>query len=131
MPVDHMVNRELGVVSSRAWGVLTDGDLLEQQRGLGQDPEFEPNLNQLFDFRDVTDVQVTANGIRVLAERDPFHEDARRAFIIHPGALVMFGLMRMFENLTTDYPDELRVQFDHIKTAREWLGLPDEVPEAR
>ncbi len=130
MPVDHQINRELGVVSSRAWGVLTDDDLLEQQRRLGQDPEFEPRLNQLFDFREVTDVKVTSNGIRVLAERDLFHADARRAFIIHPGALLMFGLMRMFENLTTEYPDELRVQFDHIQQAREWLGLPDAGPEA-
>lgn len=131
MPVDHLINRELGVVLSRAWGVLTDDDLLGQQRRLGQDPDFEPRLNQLFDFREVTDVQVTGHGIRVLAERDLFHEDARRAFIIHPGALLMFGMMRMFENLTAEFPDEMRVQFDHIGKAREWLGLPDEGPEAK
>ncbi len=129
MPVDHQINRELGIVFSRAWGVLTDDDLLEQQRCLGQNPEFKPSLKQLFDFREVTDVQVTGHGIRALAERDQFHQDVRRAFVIHPGAQLMFGLMRMFESLTTEFPDELRVQFDHMRKAREWLGLPDAGPE--
>lgn len=131
MPVDHQINRELGIVFSRAWGVLTDDDLLEQQRCLRKDPDFKPSLNQLFDLREVTDVQVTGNGIRALAERDLFHPDARRAFIVHPGAQLMFGLMRMFENLTAEFPDEMRVQFDHIGKAREWLGLPDAGAEAK
>lgn len=125
MPAEYLVNRKLGVVFSRAWGVLTDTDLLEHQRRLGQDPQFEPSLNQIFVFEDVTAVEVTAAGIRALAERTLFGAGARRAFIVHPGAMAMFGLLRMFEILTSDHPDELRVTFDHVKIAQQWLGIPD------
>ena len=125
MPAEYLIDRTLGVVFSRAWGALTNADLLEHQRRLGQDPEFEPSLHQLFDFEDVTDVKVTALGIRVLAQRTLFGAGARRAFTVSPGAMAMYGLMRMFQILTSEHPDELRVHFDHINGARRWLGIPD------
>lgn len=125
MPAEYRIDRELGVVLSRAWGVLTDGDLLDHQRRLLEDPRFDSSLNQLFDFLEVDDVQVTSSGIRVLADRSPFREGSRRAFSIKPGAAAMYGLMRMFQILTSDYPDELRVQFNDLAKARVWLGMPD------
>jgi hypothetical protein len=125
MPAEYLIDRKLCVVFSRAWGVLTDTDLLEHQRRLGQDPQFEPSLNQIFDFLGVTVVEVTPMGIRTLAERTLFGAGARRAFVVHPGAMAMFGLMRMFEILTSEHPDELRVQFDHVKKAQQWIGIPD------
>jgi hypothetical protein len=126
MPAEYLINRNLGVVFSQAWGVLTDADLLEHQRRLGQDQRFEPSLNQIFNFEDVTDVEVTPMGIRTLAERTLFGEGARRAFVVHPGALKMFGLMRMFEALTSEHPDKLRVQFDHVQKALQWIGTPSD-----
>ena len=82
MPADYLIDRAIGVVFSRAWGVLTDADLLEHQRRLGLDPEFNPSWNQLFDFHEVTDVQVTAAGIRTLAERNLFRTGSHRAFTV-------------------------------------------------
>lgn len=125
MPADYLIDRALGVVFSRAWGVLTDADLLDHQRRLGQDPEFEPGLNQLFDFHEVTDVEVSAAGVRTLAERNLFRAGSRRAFTVRPGEMAIYGLMRMFQILTTEYPDELRVQFNDVRKAQEWLGVPD------
>jgi len=126
MPAEYLINRNLGIVFSQGWGVLTDDDLLEHQRRLGQDQRFESSLNQIFNFEDVTDVQVTPMGIRTLAERTLFREGSRRAFVVHPGAMKMFGLMRMFETLTSEHPDKLRVQFDHMQKALQWIGmLPD------
>ncbi len=124
MPADYVIDVDAGAVISRAWGVLTDFDLLDHQRRLGADPAFKPGFNQLFNFSDVTLVELTAEGIRTLAERNLFRAGARRAFLVHPGALTMFGLLRMFEILTSQYPDELRVEFNHVDAAREWLGLP-------
>ena len=37
----------------------------------------------------------------------------------------MYGVMRMFQILTSEYPDELRVHFNDVRGAQEWLGLPD------
>ena len=130
MPADYLIDRALGVVFSRAWGVLTDADLLDHQRRLGQEPDFDPSLNQLFDFHEVTDLQVTTAGIRTLADRNLFRTGSRRAFSVRPGAMAMYGLMRMFQILTSEYPDELRVQFNDVRKAQEWLGLPDANAEA-
>jgi hypothetical protein len=123
VPAEHVVDDSRGIVQSRAWGKLTDDDLLEHQRRVREDPHFQPDLNQLFDFRDVEDVALTAHGIDTLAERNPFGRGAKRAFVIRPGALAMYGLMRMFQTLTSEHPDELRVQFDDIEAAKSWLGM--------
>ena len=49
MPAEYRIDVERGLVLSRAWGVLTDHELLEHQRTLGADPDFYPALNQIFD----------------------------------------------------------------------------------
>lgn len=125
MPAAYLINRNLGVVFSSAWGVLTDADLMEHQQRLANDQRFVPGLGQIFDFEDVTDVEVTPGGIRLLAERTLFGLGARRAFVLHPGATKLFGLMRMFETLTAEHPDKLRVQFDHMQKAMDWIGAPE------
>jgi hypothetical protein len=43
--------------------------------------------------------------------------------VVHPGAVKLFGLMRMFEALTANHPDKLRVQFDHMQKALQWIGI--------
>lgn len=124
MPADYHIDIALSEVFSKAWGTLSDSDLLEQQRLIKNDPAFSPEFNQLFDFMEVTQVSLTSEGIQLLASRAVFGMGAKRAFVITPGAMAVFGMMRMFQILTDDYADELRVQFDHIDEARSWLGMP-------
>jgi hypothetical protein len=126
MPAEYYIDNELIALFSKAWGTLSDLDLREHQRLITNDPAFTPDLHQLFDFREVTAVALTSEGIRLLASRDPFGVGAKRAFVVAPGAMAVFGMMRMFQILTDEHRDELRVQFDHIGTARSWLGLPEE-----
>lgn len=128
MPADYRIDRQRGVVLSRAWGILTDGDLLDHQQRLRSDPHFTPSLNQLFEFQDVVEIRVTAGGIRLLADRNPFGQGSRRAFTVL--ATAMFGLLRMFEILTSEHPDDLRVQFNNVQGAREWLGIPEDPAKA-
>jgi hypothetical protein len=126
MPAEYHIDKELNTLFSKAWGTLSDSDLLEHQQLITNDPAFTPELNQLFDFRVVTKVALTSDGIRLLASRDPFEGGAKRAFTVAPGAMAVFGMLRMFQIMTDEYPDELRVQFDHIGEARSWLGLPEQ-----
>ena len=125
MPVEYHIDKKANALFSRAWGTLSDSDLIEHQRLITNDPDFKPDLHQLFDFTKVTRVALTAEGIALLASRDPFGMGAKRAFIVSPGAMVMFGMMRMLETLCTEHLDEFRVQFDHISKARLWLGLTE------
>ena len=123
MPAAYQLDPAHRVVWSRAWGVLTDGHLLEHQALLRVDPAFTPDFDQLFDFLDVTENCLTAAGIRTLASRNAFGAGARRAFVVRQTEV--YGMMRMFEILTSDHPDELRVIFHSLALARHWLGLPD------
>lgn len=116
---------EFKVVFCSAWGTLTDSDLIECQRQLRDDPGFRPDMNQLFDLSGVQRVELTSSGIRTLADRNLCGAGAKRAFCVEPGAMAMFGMARMFQILTDKYPDELRVQFDNLESARSWLGLPE------
>ena len=125
MPTTYEISSEFKVVFTKAWGTLTDSDILKCQRQLSEDPLFAPDMNQIFDFQDVEKVELTSAGIRNLASRNPFGAGAKRAFVVRPGAMAMFGLMRMFQILTDQHPDKLRVQFDDMKEARSWLGLPE------
>ena len=125
MPAEYHIDMELKAIFSKAWGTLSDSDLLEHQRLITNDPAFTPDLNQLFDLTEVTGVELTSEGIRLLASRDPFGAGAKRAFIVNPGAMEVFGMLRMFQIMTDEHPDDLRVQFDHIGKARSWLGLPE------
>jgi len=99
--------------------------LLEHQRLITNDPAFTPDLHQLFDLRAVTKVALTSEGFQLLASRDPFGVGSRRAFVVAPGATGVFGMMRIFQIMIDEHPEELRVQFDHIGEARSWLGLPE------
>jgi len=124
MPVSVEIDTQNRVVVCKAWGTLTDADLHDCRQKISNDPAFTPDLNQLFDFSDVERVELTSGGIRSLADHNLFGAGSRRAFTIEPGALAMYGMARMFQILTDDHLDELNVHFDHIKSARAWLGLP-------
>ncbi len=126
MPVTFRVDPKAGLVWARATGELKDSDLLGLQDALAADPEFDPSFNQLFDFNGVTEVALTSDGVWMLAQRNMFREGARRAFVVAPGDLEVYGMMRMFQILTEKFPDELRVQFNHIEQARAWLGIPED-----
>ncbi len=124
MPAAYCIDPDRRIVFSRAWGVLTDDDLMDHQFRLRSDPAFRPDFNQLFDFLGVTDAQITPEGVRQLARRNAFGHQARRAFVVL--SPLMYGMMRMFEILTSDDPDELRVQVNNIQSAYAWLGIPDD-----
>jgi len=126
VPADYRIDRQRRVVLSRAWGVLCDDDLLGRQERLRDDPDFRPDLNEVFDFRAVTRVEVTTRGVQLLADRNPFGAGSRRAFVVEQP--VMYGVSRMFQAMTDRHPDELRVQFDAMDDARKWCGLEPETP---
>ena len=125
MPAEYHIDKGLNALFSKAWGTLSDSDLLEHQRRITNDPAFTPDLHQLFDLREVKKMALTTAGFQLLASRDPFGAGSRRAFVVAPGAMGLFGMMRIFQIMIDEHPDELRVQFDHIGKARSWLGLPE------
>lgn len=123
MPATYRIDTDLGVVFTEASGVLTDQELLHNQQSLKSDKNFRPSLKKLADFRAVTDVEVTAAGVRALAAGNPFGANSKCAMVTDNSTV--FGLGRMFE-LVQPYPKgEFRL-FHAISEARGWLGLQPE-----
>jgi len=77
-------------------------------------------LSQLADFSKVTKVYLSTDAIHHLAERNPFGLGSKRAFVAPVDLL--YGLVRMFQILTDNHPDELTV-FRDIHEARKYLSL--------
>lgn len=126
MPASYKIDKKHHTVICKAWGTLTDSDLLESRQRYENHPDFSSDMNQLFDFSDTERVELTSKGIRSLADRNPFGPGSKRAFTVEPGAMAMFGMARMFQILTDEHDDELMVQFNHEQSARSWLGLPED-----
>lgn len=106
-------------VYSRAWGILTDEELLEHADALRNDPRFDPSFSQLADSREMTDLAVSPQGVRTLATRNPFGKGAKRALVAP--SLVAFGMARMFELVSHRSEDDIKV-VKSMAEAKAWLG---------
>lgn len=120
MPATFEIDHDHRLVRSRAWGVLVDDDLAYTQSGVREDPRFEANYRQLFDFTEVTDVRVTREGLSALATRTPFAPTSRRAIVVAND--LSFGMARMYQMLAARDPEYFRV-FRSLSSAREWLEI--------
>jgi hypothetical protein len=117
MPADFRIDRSRHVVYSRAWGVLTDQDLSDNRDALFADPAFDPGLAQLYDFTEVTEVQVTSAVVRQLAQTSRFAPRARRAIVVSSDDA--FGMARMYSLLSDR--EEMTQVFRDRASAMQWL----------
>ena len=129
MPITYRIDRDIRLIHTRAWGALTFVDMLANRLHMVEDPEFEPGLNQLADFSDVTELYLTGDQIREFAATySDFSAGSRRALVVPRPA--HYGLARMFEayRRIKGGQEEIR-SFRSVEAARAWLGLP--VPSVR
>jgi hypothetical protein len=121
MPADYTIDKTQRMVFSKAYGILTDQDIISHQKMLRDDPDFDPSFSQLVDCTKVIKADdLSTDAIYELARRNLFGAESQRAFVA-PKKL-LYGLFRMFQILTNDYPDEL-VVFKDLTEAREYLKL--------
>ena len=108
MPADYTIDTSQKMVFSKAFGIMTDEDIYAHQNKLRDDPDFDPGFSQLVDCTGVTKADdLSTDAIYELARRHLFGAESKRAFVA-PTKL-LYGLIRMFQILTNDYPDELLV----------------------
>lgn len=121
MPATYVIDEDADLVLSRAWGTLTDGDLVANRDAMLADPAFRADLSQLWDFTRVERLDVTGAGVRSLAMGiSPFSSLSRRAIIVTDDA--GFGMARMFLLMRdSDTGGSFRV-FRDRESALSWLG---------
>jgi len=124
MPADFFIDTQLGIVFSKAVGVFTLADCLGHTDRLQSRPEFRPEFNQLFDFRRVSEVALSNDDIRRLAQRTIFSTTSRRAFVVSGD--LEFGIGRMFEAYRDIAGESGIMMFREMKEALSWLSLSAE-----
>jgi hypothetical protein len=123
MPCAYRIDSARRIVFSRASGVVTESDLRDHRARLAADPDFDPSFEQLFDFSDVTGVQVSSAYFRQRAIiGEIFDSRARRAFVTPDDAV--YGSARAFLAWLGNTPNTVRL-FRDMGEARQWLGLEE------
>ncbi len=125
MPGSYLIDVDAGVVFTRVWGVVNDDELLLHSKALRADPRFHVGQRQIVDFREVTTIRVTADGVRELARLTPFPSDARRAFVVTSDEA--YGLLRMYGAFLDASNDQMGI-FRTLEPALEWIGMERATP---
>jgi hypothetical protein len=97
MPINFLIDVEHRVVFTVAIDVFSIADAIDHMNRLRADARYSPFFNQLADFRDVTDVQLSGLDVRTFAKEAIFSTGSRRALVI--ATPVAYGLARMFATL--------------------------------
>lgn len=121
MPCDYVIDKERRLVQTKAWDVFTAAEALDHQNRLRSDVNFDPSFAQLVDGTRVTKVEASPGDVEMLAERNVFSSQSRRAFVTGHSAL--FGLLRMFQvyRELSGAGEQIQV-FHDMTTALEWLS---------
>jgi hypothetical protein len=120
MPVDYRIDRMEQVVHMKAWGVVTAEEVLEARTRLAVDPIFTFHMHQILDARGIERFDITETDLEILAQWDPFHPDARRAFVAPQGAI--HSTLGSYAVQMTS-PETCVRAFSDMSEARAWLGL--------
>ena len=120
MPASYRIDTAVRVIFSKAEGLLTDQDMLEHQSRLREDPAFNWSFDHIYDFSEVTAVEVADDTLDRLVERQPFLKGVKRAFVVNSDKT-----REMVERLLAhqETPLEQRDIFDTVEAARRWLHL--------
>ena len=122
MPVDFTLDRDARVMRSRAWGVVTEAEIADhgtKVRELLESGAITAAWGQLLDFLGVTRFEdLPSDGIRRLAEKNPWPQSTPRAFVIADP--VTFGMSRMYQAHACIDANTLTT--DSVGKAEAWLG---------
>jgi hypothetical protein len=120
MPETFEIDPERELVTSRAFGSLSNEDMRMHCEQLVAHPAFRPTYRQLADLRDVTEFIVDSQTIEEVARMRVFEPGTRRAIVAATG--VGFGLARMYSMYSAATGQVLEV-FTDLHDAEDWLGL--------
>ena len=120
MPITTTIDRWLGMIFTTAKPVITDRDWIQHHVALRDQPDFDPDFDQLWDFRPVADCRLSPETLRRTALFPVFGACSRQAFVTDNN--LTYGMCRMFEILSAGHSLRIEV-FRDMRAATDWLGL--------
>ncbi|MCU1285982.1 MAG: hypothetical protein JWO13_2332 [Acidobacteriales bacterium] len=127
MPCNYIIDGERKLVITSGSGVLTAAEALEHQQRLAADPAFHNDFSQLLDFTALTDLDISADWIRHLAERSLYSSRSRRAFLVNSALAV--GMSNMYASYRefAGGEEEMKIFRDRNEALR-WLAGAEPEP---
>jgi len=126
MPVRSAIYKEKRLVVTIEEGRVTFGDMLANHDRLLNDPDFNPEFNQLSDATLATDTDLSASNATTLYDRKVFSPTARRA-VVAPSEFT-YGVARMLQTYVELSRNGPVVEvFRDRAAALKWLGVSDDL----
>ncbi|MFO7626933.1 MAG: hypothetical protein R6V62_06725 [Candidatus Fermentibacteraceae bacterium] len=128
MPFTYSIDPERHIVTSTAFGVVSDEDFLMHNRKLPGDERFDPAFRQIIDLTGIQPgSRVKTSTLHELAQKNPFSPCSRRAIVAVTE--LAFGLARMYGLLLGGTCSENTGVFQSREEAEAWLSEPGPVAE--
>ena len=121
MPADFFIDKERGIVFSKAVGVCGRAEILDHMDRLVHHADFRREMEQLFDLREVTRDTFSEEDVKLLAARSIFSAHSKRALIVSTDA--HYGLGRMFQAYRQIEGEHGITIFREMGEALSWLSL--------
>jgi len=119
MPATYEIDKKRRLVITMGLDRVTLAEAMANQERLLKDPEFDPGYSQLMDVTRADLGGLTASDIRMIAERNVFSVNSRRAIVVSSNLAYGFG--RMFETLREIAGEKGVRIFRDIDEAVDWL----------
>jgi len=120
MAMQLMIDVERRVVISSGLGSVTDDDLLAGYSLLRDNPKFDPTYDRVWDFAEVTQLQMSDDLLRRFAERSLSAPAVRRAIVCLAPQVVARVLELVDESRESNRDIAL---FPSREEALKWLAL--------
>jgi hypothetical protein len=121
MPTSYVIRKEQRLVISTASGRVTYDEIQSHRESLLSNPDFDPDYDQVINFLDAEELDLSSTEIRQLARRKIFSAASRRAIVAKAPAI--FGIGRMFQMFTEIEGVKPSIEIvGDLVSALQWLG---------
>jgi hypothetical protein len=127
MATDFLIDSEHRVVFTVAIDVFSISDAIGHMSRVRAAAGYSPSDNQLADFRDVTEVELSGLDVRMFAKETVFDSESRRALVLTRP--IAFGLARMFATLRELAGEPHITIVRTMQEAADWVGVDVAVAE--
>jgi hypothetical protein len=126
MPIRSVIYKEQRLVVTIEEGRVTFEDMSANQDRLLNDPDFDPEFNQLSDATLATESDLSPTNLTSLYARKVFSANASRAVVAPTDfAYGMARMLQTFVELSKNGP--LVEVFRDRASALKWLGVPEDL----
>lgn len=122
MPVRYIIHKQKRLVITTGWDRITFDEAKAHQDQLLNDPDFDPEFNQLLDGTAATDYALAGDQIRLIVSRRVFSPTSRRALVVSSN--YAYGIARMLATYyeMSEVASPMSIFHDR-DSALKWLGI--------